>query len=258
MNGATCAGSPWTYPVAGGGGDPKVFKTSVANGSTATIKLRACNGSSGSTQTGATCSAYVQASTTPYGPIGSPSISVSPSGDHIVGSASWNANGKPVNVRITRNGSTIYSANGVGTGSTSINDGIGYSQTGNYVITVSDTALAPGQTSPRATKTASDSATTPPPPPSVTVRNGGSCHTTACTNATIACTNTCYYIYTTGHNFTSPATCQVIYDYGSGGSSSYTWSQGNSETNSAGNWIGAGLAFHVHCSNGVDSPRTTF
>jgi hypothetical protein len=226
INGATCAGSPWTYPVTGAS-DTKTLATSVANGSTATIKLRACNGSSGSAQTGATCSAYVQASTTPYDDIGTPSISVSPSGDHIVGSASWNANGKPVNVRITRNGSTIYSANGVGTGSTSINDGIGYSQTGNYVITVSDTALWPGQTSPRATKTASDSATTPPPPATITVSRGTRCGGgggSACDPGVSGgtCSNaSCGYVHIRLTGFPSGSVTCRAYSDGPGGNWTY-------------------------------------
>ena len=80
VNGATCAGSPWTYPTSGGGGT-KTLNTSVSNGSNANIKIRACNGSSGSSQTGAECSAWASADATPFGPIGNVSISVSASGD---------------------------------------------------------------------------------------------------------------------------------------------------------------------------------
>ncbi|HEX2896405.1 MAG TPA: Ig-like domain-containing protein [Marmoricola sp.] len=248
VNGATCAGSPWTYAVTGAS-DTKTLGTSVPNGSTATIQLRACNGSSGSSQTGAQCSAWVSKQTTPYGPIPTPSISVSASADHIVGSASWNANGKPVDVRITRNGSTIYSANGVGNGSTSINDPIGYSQTGNYVITVSDTGLWPGQTSPRASKSASASATTPPPPKSVTVSKTGNAQgQPGCTDPS------CAYIVATTANFPGPVTCYVS-DAAGGTGGFITWPQGGNQTKQSPNYYGYAKGWVEVTCDGVTSPR---
>jgi hypothetical protein len=248
VNGATCAGSPWTYPVTGAS-DTKTLATSVPNGSMATIRLRACNGSSGSAQTGATCSAWVQAATTPYGPIGTPSISVASSSDHVVGSASWNANGKPVDVVITRNGSQIYSSNGVGSGSIPINDPIGYSQSGTYVITVSDTALWPGQTSARASKSASAVATTPPPGASVTVSKGASAFgQPGCTDPS------CTYIVATTANFAGNVTCSVSNAYG-GTAGFIAWTQAANQTKQSPDYYGWPSGWVEVTCNGVTSPR---
>lgn len=244
VNGSTCAGSPWTYPVTGAS-DTKTLATSVPNGSTATIQLRACNGSSGSSQTGAQCSAWVSRQTTPYGAIGTPTISVSPSSDYINGTASWNANGKDVNVVITRNGSPIWSANGTGSGSHSFSDHIGWSSTGNYVVTVSDTALAPGQTSPRQTKTASDSATTPPPPATVGVSKGASAvGQPGCSDAS------CRYIVATTANFPGTATCHI--SNATGGTAGFiSWTQGGNQTKQSPDYFGwPGGFVEVTCTSG--------
>ena len=248
VNGATCAGSPWTYPVTGAS-DTKTLATSVPNGSTATIQVRACNGSSGSTQTGATCSAWVSKQTTPYGPIGTPSISVSPSNDYINGTASWNANGKPVDVVITRNGSPIWSTNGTGSGSHSFSDHIGWSSTGNYVVTVSDTALWPGQTSARASKNANASATTPPIPPTVTVSKGGSAvGQPGCTDPS------CAYIVATTANFPGTVTCSVsATDHGTAGY--ITWTQGGTATKQSPDYFGWPNGWVEVTCGGVTSPR---
>jgi hypothetical protein len=248
VNGATCAGSPWTYPVTGAS-DTKTLATSVPNGSTATIQVRACNGSSGSTQTGATCSAWVSKQTTPYGPIGTPSISVSPSNDYINGTASWNANGKPVDVVITRNGSPIWSTNGTGSGSHSFSDHIGWSSTGNYVVTVSDTALWPGQTSARASKSASASTTTPSVAPTVTVSKGASAVGQA------GCTDpSCAFIVATTANFPGTVTCSVsATDHGTAGF--ITWTQGGTATKQSPDYFGWPNGWVEVTCGGVTSPR---
>jgi hypothetical protein len=180
-----------------------------------------------------------------YGAIGSPSLSVSASGDHVVGSASWNANGKPVNVLVTRNGTTIYSANGVENGSTSINDPIGYSQTGSYVITVSDTGLWPGQTSPRASKSASASATTPPPPATVGVSKG------ATAVGQPGCSDpSCTYIVATTANFPGTATCHI--SNATGGTAGFiSWTQGGTATKQSPDYFGwPGGFVEVTCTSG--------
>jgi len=185
----------------------------------------------------------------PYGAIGTPAISVSPSNDYINGTASWNANGKPVNVVITRNGSPIWSTNGTGSGSHSFSDHVGWSSTGNYVVTVSDTALWPGQTSARASKSASASTTTPSVAPTVTVSKGASAvGQPGCTDPS------CAFIVATTANFPGTVTCSVsATDHGTAGF--ITWTQGGTATKQSPDYFGWPNGWVEVTCGGVTSPR---
>lgn len=241
VNGSSCGS--WTYAL-GGASDTKTLNVPVSNGSVATLRLRACNGSSGGAQTGSECSAWVQSTATPYGPIGNASISASASGDHVNWSASWDANGKPVNVVIKRGGTTLWSSNSTGSGSKSGSDAIGYSKTGNYVVTVSD----PG----RATQSSSKSVTTPAPPapvPAVTVTKGAQKTISGCTVAA------CRWVVVTTKNFPGSVSCHI--------SSAYpntvgfvSWTQGGNETKQTLNVYGyPGKSITATC-NGVSGSTT--
>jgi hypothetical protein len=155
------------------------------NGSNATIRLRTCNGSSGSAHTGDQCSAWVSEDTVTYGPIPQPSLDVTATGNNqcISWSYSGNANGKAVVIDLDMNGSNVTHAT---SGPKSYGDSgsrcnLGYKFTGNFTLTVNDSASAPGQSGARDGKTARKSATTedpPPQPPTLTnlkVVPGGCC-----------------------------------------------------------------------------------
>ncbi|HRV69131.1 MAG TPA: Ig-like domain-containing protein, partial [Marmoricola sp.] len=240
VNGASCGS--WNYAL-GGASDIRTLSTSVNNGGTANVQLRACNGSSGGSQSGSSCSAWANASANPYGPIGNPSISASANGNSVNWSASWNANGKNVRVVITRNGNTLWSSNSTGSGSHSGGDAIGYSQTGNYVITVSDTANSGSQAgSPRAQKSANRSVTTPPPPPSVSVSKGASAQGQA--GCTVAA---CRFVVVTTENFPGSVTCQITQAYPNT-NGFLTWTQGGNETKQSPNYYGfPGKGITVEC-----------
>lgn len=187
----------------GSSGTKKV--TGPANGATATLQLRACNGSPGSGPGDSECSPWTSATTTPYGPIRQPSINVDGSGQTINGSYSWDANGKSANVRVTRNdGHVVADFNSANASTNSISEFVDYSRSFTYTITVSD----PG----RETKSASDGASTPNPPPvrKVTVTKGSDCGGGGGPGCGGTCTNrSCAKIGVTLENFSGPATCSV-------------------------------------------------
>lgn len=223
----------------------------LSDGDASTIKVWTCNGSSGNAQTGESCSPESTDQTTTFGPLPTPSVSVSTSETCFNWSVSGNANGKSATMTLSTSG---YSQSWTFTKTASHSGSYcpGYSQTRNFTVRLVDSGPTAEQPQDRGTKQdSSGNHTTPNPPPTVTTRRGGECHTTACTGAIQACANTCYFLLTTGHNFGSGVRCTVYYR--EGGSSPYDWAQGNSETNSGGNWMGPGTQYDVRCSNGAST-----
>ncbi|GAA4076037.1 hypothetical protein GCM10023066_01600 [Nocardioides kongjuensis] len=223
-----------------------VAPATFTNGSVASVDVRTCL-----VQARSVCSPWASDTTTPYGPLAKPSISASANGEDVEWSISGSGNGKPVTVSVTANGTQIWSGSFSGVFSRTGTLSVGYSQTRNLQVTLTDSGATAEQPSNRGTQAAAASATTPAAAPTVTVTRGGSCQTSACTGAQVACSATCYYILTTGHDFPATTTCRVFYQ--AGGSSPFTWSQGNAQTNSAGNWVGSNVVFDVRCDNGAST-----
>ncbi|MDP3889656.1 Ig-like domain-containing protein [Nocardioides sp.] len=220
-----------------------------SNGQNATFEVRTCNGSSESAQTGPACSAWVNASTTTYGPIPNPSISASGSGQCISWSFSGNANGKAVNYVISMNGSTIRSGqSGVGAYSGNGTECVGHSQTRSFRVDVTDTALAPGQGSARASRSdGPKNASTDPPPVGLSLGKGASAQGRPGCN-----TSACRYLTATTSNFPAGVTCNIIGATGPGGTAGFIpWNQGANETKQSPNYYGFnGATLTVRCSGG--------
>lgn len=223
----------------------------LSDGDSSTIQVWTCNGSSGSAQTGSACSAKSSDATTTFGPLGVPNVSVSTSDTCFNWSVSGNANGKTATMTLSTSGFS-RSWTFTKTLSDSGNYCPGYNQTRNFTLQITDSASTAEQPQNRSPEDdTSGNVTTPNPPPTVTTRRGGECFSSACEGAIVACSSSCYYLLTTGHNFTSNTTCRLYYQ--DGGSSPYTWSQGNTETNSAANWMGPGIVYDVRCNNGAST-----
>lgn len=223
----------------------------LSNGDATPIRIWTCNGSSGGSQTGSACSPEKSDNTTTFGPLGVPSISVNTSGQCFNINASGNANGKSATLTVSTSG---YNRSWTFTKSQNVSDSYcpGYDQTRNFTVRIQDSGSTSEQPQNRGSEQAtSGNRTTPNPPPSVTTSRGAACYTTACTGAIDECSSTCYFLRTTGQNFGSGVRCTLYYR--AGGSSPYDWAQGNSVTNSGGNWMGPGIQYDVRCSNGAST-----
>jgi hypothetical protein len=201
------------------------------NGDTATIRIRTCNGSSGSAQTGAACSAWQSRTTTTYGPIPKPSLSVSASGQSINWSYSGNANGRPVDVTLKMGGSVIHTqTSGNGSYSASGSQNVGYSKSESFTLTVSDSSSTNGA---RASQSDSASATTPEQPKTIAFHDGGSAP-----NNTGNCATNCHWF---GVTLTGPqgtyGWCSITHQGGTF-RTNQTWWYRVGPTDSSGRWDG--------------------
>ncbi|GAA2394891.1 fibronectin type III [Catellatospora methionotrophica] len=236
----------WSYPV---GGQSGVVRTvgGLNNGQNTTVSLQVCNGSSGGAGAGTPCNTAVGRNVTTYGNMNSLTINTSVNGTVVNFTVAVNPNGKPATVRVQSRVRDTTFTTGVGAGSWSYSDDVGYSTTDNITVTVSDSG--------RPTLTQSASATTPPPPPTVGVSVGAACGPstgTACAG-TGTCSGTCYYITVTTANFSGNQTCTFNSSLGSDGF--VTMSIGPNQTKQSGNWFGGHGGWATATCGGVTGRR---
>ena len=227
VNGGSCGS--WSYPTGGHNGVTKTL-TGLPDGSTSTVHLVACNGSQGGAGAGSACGADASASTTTYGPIGTPKISASASGQKVNWSVSVDPNGKAAKVTVTRNGSTIYSATtGAGTFSHSATDSLSYSTKYTYKVIVSDSG--------RSSTSDSASATTSGPPAELTLSKGTQMNNADCVDPS------CAYLHVNLKNFQGAQHC-IPHSDAKGGKpfSTKTLSNGDHETS----WFFGYQNAHIH------------
>ncbi|WP_225869039.1 Ig-like domain-containing protein, partial [Nocardioides sp. Root79] len=178
----------------------------LSNGSTTTVTIWTCNGSSGSEQTGSACSGKTSDTTVTYGPLSNPGISVSGSGQCLYPSASGNGNGKDARLVLYENGSVIDSTGwSRGPLSLSPNRCLGYSQSRSYRVELQDSGETAEQPNNRADRAAGPvSATTDPPPRKVTVgKTGNAQGMPGCASAS------CAYLQVTLENFSGSVRCSA-------------------------------------------------
>lgn len=249
VNGASCG--TWTFPVGGMRGVTRTL-SGLPDGRTSTVRLVACNGSSGGHGAGAACSTGSSASTVTFGPIGRVTISA---GRESRTSTRWRAsvdpNGKAVRIVVRLDGATVWSGtSGTGPWSSSGVDAVGSSHTSRYRIVVRDTS---GSSRPERSATAT--ATTPAPEPRITeVYKAGSCTASTCPSAgsgTIPCSGTCWYIGVEAVDFAAPSTChRVVRGVGRVGT---TDTVRNGRQRFSTSWSGSGITFRIECNNGATS-----
>jgi hypothetical protein len=224
----------------------KATISGYTDGSTATVRLRSCNGSSGSTQTGAACSAWVSATTTTYGDFAAPTLNASGSGQCLNWSYSGNANGKPVHIVVRMSGSTIVNTtSGNGAYSNSGQQCVGYSQTRDFTIDVTDTAGSSRQ----ARHAAVNNVRTDDAPVSLSLSKGASAQgQPGCTDPS------CRYIVATTSNFPASVTCHITAANPGGTDGFLSWSQAGNETKQSPNYYGwSGGTVSVTCGGGGKS-----
>jgi hypothetical protein len=157
----------------------------------------------------------------------------------------------------TPRGTTVANGTtGSGAFSTSGGETLAYDTPYTYTLTVTDTALAPGQTSARANKSDSVSVRTDPNNPTVSASKGTPCDGSNCPGATIACVGTCWYINSTAADFNGTASCGV-YNVDGSGQIAGSWSQGNGLKRTS-IWVGRNTPFYIACNNGARSSNTTW
>jgi len=258
----TCSGSftCGTNDVGTTGGSVTEPISGLADGATSRATLTYCNGVRSAAGIESCVATTVSAVT--FGPIGTPTVTASASGNTVTVRAGANPNGADASVTIKNitNGSSHScgsSASGSSFSCTWSNSGLSYSTKYSYTVTVTD-ASGHG----RGSKTASTSATTPASPPTITLSLGASCAASSCaTGGTgyVSCQNLskCYHLIATSKNFGSNVTCRRDSETVSGGEHEYegpAWTQtGNSTTYAAGNWVGPGYKARAVCDNGAIS-----
>ncbi|MBS2964731.1 cadherin-like domain-containing protein [Actinocrinis puniceicyclus] len=220
----------WTFPTSGQTGVQETIGV-LTNGQAQSVSLQDCNQSSGANFSGNPCDAQVSATVTAYGPIESPNVSASASGQVVNFTVSVNPNGKPATVTVQTSRQTQTFTTGTAPWSWSSSDNMGYSSTDTINLTVSD----PG----RATVTASGSATTPPPPPTVTVSRGALCGYTGeplCDGKYTCNNSSCGYIHIQTANFSGNVTCS--FNSSAGGFNGFTEVYGPNQSKDSGAYFG--------------------
>ncbi|WP_189213680.1 Ig-like domain-containing protein [Actinokineospora fastidiosa] len=205
----------WTFPTDGAAGQERVIN-GLVNGSSNTLRLRSCNGS---TLNGDQCTESPTVTVVPFGPVKDLAIDLSTNGPNVSWSARVNPNGKPATVQVTSTawGGTRTYTTGAGPWSVGDTHNIGYSTDFRITVVVTD----PGRAEAR--RDASTRTGPPPPPPSVTVSKGSACSNPPsggnppCGSGTYSCVN-CNYIVVQTANFSGPVTCRfTTSDLGGGG-----------------------------------------
>nr|WP_246319969.1 Ig-like domain-containing protein [Nocardioides kongjuensis] len=202
-----------------------------ANGSTAVVRVRTCNGAADSALA---CSPWVQDSTTPFGPLGNPSISVSTSDQCFNFTGSADANGKQATVTVSTSG---YSRSWSGNGTIGYSGQYcpGYDQTRNFTVKFDDSPATTEQNQDRGSQqTSSGNKTTPSPPARVTVSKGAN-RVVAVGSPVCKVSPGCPSIIVTTADFTSTAHCAVTAGtYGTDFAGYERWDQGANETRNTG------------------------
>jgi len=245
--GGACGG----WNTGAGAGTSQQTITGLKNGTAYSISLQLCNGATGNIGSAKACSNTSAAmSGTPYGAIKVPKISASISDQTVTWSASWDANGKPAQVKITAdNNGTLYSStSGNTTGSMSGHFNIAYSSSTTLHITLSDSG--------RASQSASSSKLTAPPPPLTiqVIHDGVHPNGSDCTAG-----QTCYIVGVIVTNATSPLTCTGTTNAPWPGTWHAQTGIGNG-TNNLKWWVSNLDSYYVKvtCSNNTQSASDTY
>jgi hypothetical protein len=202
VGGASCGS--WTGSTSGFSQTATI--KGLTNGSSTTVVVVDDNGSKGGNLAGASVGAKDTQSVTAYGPIGTISLTATASERTISWSASVDANGKPVTVKVSDDAGHSWGPSTTGTGTQSYNGSFSepdYSHTYHLTVTVTDTSND-GPTRATKTKDASASTGAAPPPvktPKVAIARGDRHIASSCTDST------CGYVKITLTDF--PAGSQV-------------------------------------------------
>ena len=223
----------WTFPTSGQSGVTEQVN-GLTNGTSVTLFLEDCNGSTSGADTGSECDAPVQSNAvTPYGPLSDLSIQTSANGQTVDFTVSVNPNGKPATVQINTSKQSQTFTTTADEWTWSSSDDMGYSATDTINVTVSD----PGRTS--LSQSASQSTPAPPPPPAtVTVSQGALCGSSghaACKGG--SCTNSsCAYIHVVTANFSGSVTCS--FNSNASGPNFVNETYGANQSMDSWNWFG--------------------
>jgi hypothetical protein len=222
----------WTFATSGQTGVSETVN-GLPNGTSETLSLQDCNGSTGGQYAGSPCDSTVSVPVTTFGPLTGLSIQTSASGQTVSFTVSVNPNGKSATVQINTSKQSQTFTTGTGQWSWSGSDTMGYSATDTINVTVSD----PGRASISGSASQSTPAA-PPPAPSVTVSQGAKCGGgggAACQGGT--CTNSsCAYIHVQTANFSGNVTCSFNSSVGAQGFISETY--GPNQSKDSYNWFG--------------------
>ncbi|MBR7828543.1 cadherin-like domain-containing protein [Actinospica sp. MGRD01-02] len=229
-SGGTCG--TWTFPTAGQSGVSETVN-GLPNGTSETLSLQDCNGSTGGQYAGSPCDSTDSTSVTTYGPLNGLSIQTSASGQTVNFTVSVNPNGKSATVQINTSRQSQTFTTGTGAWSWNGSDTMGYSATDTINVTVSD----PGRSSISGSASQSTPAA-PPPPATVTVSQGTKCGGgggSACQGG--SCTNSsCAYIHVQTANFSGNVTCSFNSSVGAQGFINETY--GPNQSKDSYNWFG--------------------
>lgn len=195
----TLQGASGALPTSSpGGGAATAIVGGLTNGRSYALSLKVCNESNA-------CKVSSTVNVTPFGPLTSPSVSASLSGNVANFTANANGNGAPatLTVRSTRTGATWTTS---GTGALSLSNGqdIGYSASTAYEATLSTGATTPARSNPPGVT--SNTVTTPAPPRTVTIRRSTTQFKTGCTYHG---GGPCPYVEVTTSGFTGKYTCDA-------------------------------------------------
>jgi hypothetical protein len=211
----------WDYDPQGASGQSQTIE-GLPNGTATTITLQDCNDSDGGAFAGDRCDAAFSASVTTFGPIGQPSINASVNDQSVNYTVNIDPNGRNAVVHIqSRTVDTTFETSQPQS-PTYADLNIGYSQTDNISVTISDTERPTVSATASATTVAPPPPPPPPPSPAVVVSRGGGPF------GKTGCSNPCYYIHVQTMNFSSSVTCTFNSSLGPAGFVSQTYGANDS------------------------------
>lgn len=237
LNGSV-ANSLGSFPVGGSGSTTRTI-TVPSNGTDYALSLQDCNENS-------QCSISNSVTVNAYGPIPTPSISLSKVGATTFRiSASANGNGRPITVQVltTRGNSWTFTTTGAWSW---VHDyAVPYGTDDQAHLGITDSA---GRSTPPQVHSGVQSAD--PPPVSVTVSKGASAQGyPGCSSSA------CRFIVATTTNFTSNVTCSPNSQHGTGGF--VNWTQGANESHQSPDYYGwPGEWVRVTCTDGQGHSAT--
>ncbi len=224
------------------GGVHSLTLTGLSDGSAASLRMRVCNEAN-------RCSLSSTKSVTTFGPLGTPNVSGSASGDTVNASATGNGNGATATLTLYIDGTSVDTATGTGALTVSRS---GYSVGYNHTATIRAT-LTTGSTTPSRSNGGTDTTTvtTPAAPRSVSVAQASNTITTA------TCEFGCNYVLVTLSGFSGSTNCSIWTNYtGDHVFSSYT-APGNGTHNSGAYFGYWGSTVWAVC-DGVSSPHVVW
>jgi len=238
--GATCT----TWNLAPKGDNVTTTLTGLTNGATTTVSLLNCNGAVENSDLDIhPCASAATASVVTFGPITTPTITATPSGNSVLVQATVNPNGRDVTATISSSagGSHVCNLSGAGPMACAwTQTALNYSTSYTYTVTVADASGAG-----RASKAASVATRTGADPnvPTVTVSHGPSHLATGCTIAA------CARVRTTTAHFASTVTCHITAAYPDT-AGFISWTQGADATKDGPDYFGyPGHTVTVQCTD---------